>query len=57
MERRDRAMPTLFQILLVPVIIVCALIGTVGVLKVIQKFFPNAGRTVEKTEEWIERYK
>ena len=50
-------MPTILQILLVPVIIACALGGTVGALKLIQKFFPGAGKTVEKTEEWIEKHK
>lgn len=50
-------MPTLMQILLVPVIIVCALGGTVGVLKLIRKFFPNAGKSAAKAEEWIERHK
>ena len=31
-------MPTLLQVLLVPVIIACALCGTVGILKLILKF-------------------
>lgn len=44
------------RILLVPVIIACALGGTVGVLKLIQKFFPGAGKTVEKTQEWIDKH-
>ncbi|MEY8392896.1 hypothetical protein AALA98_16390 [Lachnospiraceae bacterium 45-W7] len=50
-------MPTLLQILLVPVIMACALGGTVGILKLIRKFFPNAGTSVEKTEVWIEKHK
>lgn len=45
------------QYLLVPVIMVCAIGGTVGALKLIRKFFPNSGRIVKKTEEWIEKHK
>lgn len=56
-RRRNKTMPTLLQILLVPVIIACALGGTVGILKLIRKFFPNSGKTIEKTEEWIEKHK
>ncbi|MDO4962236.1 MAG: hypothetical protein Q4E57_10390 [Eubacteriales bacterium] len=44
------------QYLLVPVIMGCAIGGTVGALKLIQKFFPNAGKTVEKTLGWIEKH-
>lgn len=44
------------QYLLVPVIMVCAIGGTVGALKLIKKFFPGAGNTVEKTQEWIDRH-
>lgn len=50
-------MPTFLQILLVPVIIACALGGTVTVLKLIRKFFPDSGKIVDKTEEWIEKHK
>ncbi len=50
-------MPTLLQILLVPVIIICALGGTVGILKLIRRFFPDSGKSVEKAEEWIEKHK
>ncbi|WP_296879953.1 hypothetical protein [Thomasclavelia sp.] len=50
-------MSNLSSIILVPVIIGCALGGTVGILKVIHKFFPNAKNSVEKTEEWIEKHK
>ena len=35
------------QYLLVPVIMGCAICGTVGALKLIQKFFPNSA-TAEK---------
>lgn len=44
-------------ILLVPVIIACALGGTVGMLKLIGKAFPNATRTKERADEWIERHR
>lgn len=50
-------MPTFLQILSVFVIIACALGGTVGILKLIRKFFPSSGKTLEKTEEWIEKHK
>ncbi len=49
-------MPSLLQILLVPVIILCAFGGTVGLLKLIQKFFPGAFRAAEKTQEWIDKH-
>lgn len=42
--------------LLVPVIMACAIGGTVGALKLIKKFFPDAGSTVEKTQEWIDKH-
>lgn len=44
------------QYLLVPVIMVCAIGGTVGALKLIKKFFSNAGNTMEKTQEWIDKH-
>lgn len=44
------------QYLLVPVIMVCAIGGTVGILKLIGKFFPNSGKTMEKTQEWIDKH-
>ena len=44
------------QYLLVPVIMGCAICGTVGALKLIQKFFPNSGKTVEKTHEWVDKH-
>lgn len=56
-RRRNKTMPTFLQILLVPVIIACALGGTVTVLKLIRKFFPDSGKIVDKTEEWIEKHK
>lgn len=31
----------MIKIFLVPVIMVCALVGTVGLIKVIKKFFPE----------------
>lgn len=45
------------QYLLVPVIMVCAIGGTVGALKLIKKFFPDSDKSVKKTEEWIEKHK
>lgn len=48
--------PLIMQYLLVPVIMVCAIGGTVGALKLIKKFFPNAGDTVDRTQEWIDRH-
>lgn len=42
---------------LVPVIIVCALLGTVGVLKLIQKIFPSSSKIEGKAEEWIDKHK
>lgn len=41
--------------ILLPVIIVCAIGGTVGMLCTIQKLFPYAGKYVEKTKEWINK--
>lgn len=45
------------QFVLVPVIIGVATGGTIGILKLIQTFFPDARKTIEKTEEWIEKHK
>ena len=39
--------------LLVPVIMCCAIGGTVGALKLIQRYFPDSGKIAEKAEEWI----
>ncbi|MDO4961573.1 MAG: hypothetical protein Q4E57_06950 [Eubacteriales bacterium] len=44
------------QYLLVPVIMVCAIGGTVGILKLIQKFFPGSEKTIDKTQEWIDKH-
>ena len=43
------------RILLVPVIIVCALVGTVLILKLVQKFFPGSTKTKERANELAER--
>lgn len=43
--------------LLVPVIIICAIAGTVGILKLIQKIFPGSAKIASKAEEWIEKHK
>ena len=42
--------------LLVPVIIACALGGTVGLLKLIRHFFPKAARIEGRAREWAEGY-
>lgn len=42
--------------LLVPVIMCCAIGGTVGALKLIHKYFPDACKTQEQTEEWIKNH-
>ena len=42
-ETEDKDM----NFLLVPVIMLCAIVGTVGMLKLIQKFFPNAERIID----------
>lgn len=39
------------KILLVPVIMVCAGTGTVGMLKLIQTFFPDMGKIIGKKED------
>lgn len=43
--------------LLVPVIMAAAVGGTVGALKLIRKFFPDADKTIDRTNEWIEKHK
>ena len=43
-------MPTLLQVLLVPVIIACSLCGTVGILKLSLKFLPMQEQMTEKNE-------
>ncbi|MCD8053140.1 MAG: hypothetical protein LUF00_03660 [Lachnospiraceae bacterium] len=43
--------------LLVPVIMAAAIVGTVGIIKLIQHFFPDAGKTMDKTDEWIKKHK
>lgn len=45
------------EIVLVPVIMVCALGGTIGLLKLIQKVVPNSTRTKERADEWIEQHR
>lgn len=54
MERKNIKI-ILKDYILLPVIIVCAIGGTVGMLCTIQKLFPYAGKYVEKTKEWINK--
>ncbi len=42
--------------LIAPVIMVCALAGTIGLMKLIQKFFPDSGNSVAGTQEWIDKH-
>lgn len=47
----------MIKFLLVPVIMACALGGTIGLLKVIKHFFPGADNITKRTEEWIDTHK
>lgn len=42
------------KILMVPVIMLCALGGTIGLLKLIGHFFPGAVLFEKKAREWAE---
>ncbi len=44
------------QYLLVPVIMLLAIGGTVGLLKLIQKFFPSSCKTAERAQKWIDKH-
>lgn len=44
------------QYLLVPVIMILAIGGTIGLLKLIQKFFPNSSKSADRAQEWIEKH-
>lgn len=43
------------KFLLVPVIMVCALAGTVGMLKLISRFFPGASGIERWFREWTQK--
>lgn len=45
------------KFLMVPVIMACALGGTIGMLKLIGHFFPNANKIEKKAREWAEQNK
>lgn len=44
------------EYLLVPVIMVCAIGGTVGALKVIGKLFPNSTNIAQRGQDWADRH-
>ena len=44
------------KIILVPVIIACALGGTVGMLKLIGHIFPDASKIEEKARKWVDEH-
>lgn len=45
------------KIILVPVIMGCALIGSVGLIKLIGRLFPDARDIAGKTQEWLDDHK